>query len=190
MRALMTVLLCLSLAMPAAAADWQVDPAHSRLGFSGTQQGGTFEGHFERWSAQIRFDPRALEDSVFDVHIEVASIDTGSRERDQYLPQKEWLDANTYPTARFRASAFSARDGEEYLAHGQLTLRGITRPVELRFRWTEQGERAELHGQASLDRTAFGVDQGEFADTDVVGREVRVSVDLVLRRQGQASGAH
>lgn len=183
MRTLTTAFLWLALTMPAAAADWRVDPTHSRLGFSGTQQGGTFEGRFERWSAQIRFDPKALQNSAFDVRIEVASIDTGSRERDQYLPQKEWLDASTYPTAHFRASAFSARDGEEYLAHGQLTLRGVTRPVELRFRWAEQGERAELHGQASLDRTAFGVGQGEFADTDVVGREVRVSVDLVLRRQ-------
>lgn len=174
--------LMLALALPASAADWQVDAAHSRLGFVGTQQGGTFTGQFHRWQAQLRFDPQDLPHSRFQVTVEIDSIDTGSRERDQYLPGEAWFAARQFPTATFRSTGFSARGGNNYVAQGELTLRGVTRPISLSFSWESRGGQAKLHAETTLNRTDFGVGQGEFASSDVVGRQVRVVADLVLHQ--------
>lgn len=176
----------LAASFAAAAADWQVDRSNSRLGFVATQQGGQFQGRFRDWRADIRFDPRQLQQSRFEVSVDVASVDTGSRERDQYLPGKDWFAAKRFPSATFRTTGFTEKGGGSYLAKGELTLRGVTRPVTLAVSWQGEGAQAKLHVETSLDRTAFGIGQGEFAGSDVVGHEVKVVADLALRK---ASGS-
>jgi polyisoprenoid-binding protein YceI len=164
----------------ASATEWQVDAAHSRLGFTGIQQGGAFEGEFHRWRARLSFDQQDLAHSYFEVVVEMASVDTGSHERDQYLPGPAWFATRQFPTAVFRSSGFSVRSGADYLVHGELTLRGVTRAVSLPFRWESRGNQARLHLKASVDRTDFGIGQGEFASSDVIGREVHVVADVAL----------
>ena len=185
MKRLALALLSLALSLPALAADWQVDPAASRLGFSGTQQGGSFEGRFRDWTAQIRFDPRQPQAGRFDVTVQVASADTGSRERDRYLPSKIWFAAKSFPEARFVSSEFSALGGNRYLARGELSLKGVKRPIELPFSWEGEGETATLRVETTLDRSDFGIGEGDFAGSDVVGHQVKVIGELSLRKAGQ-----
>lgn len=170
-------------ALPAWAAAWQVDHDASRIGFETTQQDGRLEGEFREWDAAIRFDSGNLEESLIDVTIEIGSITTGSRQRDSYLPAEEWFFTEQFPTATFRATEVEQTGDDRYLARGTLTLRGITEPIELPFTWTERGETAEVHAETVLERIRFGIGAGEFADSDVVGLNVQVIVDVVLRRQ-------
>jgi polyisoprenoid-binding protein YceI len=72
--------------------------------------------------------------------------------------------------------------GDGYVARGELTLRGITQPIDLQFTWAGEGDSAEVHARTALERIRFGIGEGEFADSDVVGLEVQVMADLSLHR--------
>jgi polyisoprenoid-binding protein YceI len=175
-------MLCLLVCSPAAlASDWQVDHAASRLGFHTTQQDGKLDGEFRQWDAVIHFDPDHLEASVIDVTVQIGSITTGSRQRDKFLPEEEWFYTKQFPDASFHATRVEAH-GDGYVARGELTLRGITQPIDLQFTWAGEGDSAEVHARTALERIRFGIGEGEFADSDVVGLEVQVMADLSLHR--------
>ncbi|MGD8709647.1 MAG: YceI family protein [Ectothiorhodospiraceae bacterium] len=182
MRTLLTVIL-LATNVAVYAADWTVDHGRSRLGFTATQQGGEFQGRFREFTADMRFAPEDPAGGAFDVTIDVASVDTGSRQRDRFLPGKEWFDADTYPEAHFRASSIRRIDDDRYEAAGTLTIKGNSREIRLPFQWTQEGDTAQMKGEVAIDRTDFDVGEGEWASDDPVGRKVTVEVDLVLQRQ-------
>ena len=167
---------------PAAApARWTVLPG-STLGFATAWSGQTLTGRFDKWRADILFSPQALERSKVTVAIDVASVDTGDQQRDAALPTDDWLDVAAHPQAVFTAERFEKAGPERYVAHGRLTLRGVSRPVDLPFRLHITGDKAEASGVTSLDRTAFGVGQGEWQSTDQIPAKVTVSVDLKAKR--------
>jgi polyisoprenoid-binding protein YceI len=183
MRLLVVLVLMLACAAAPAAERWQIDHSASRLGFIGTQQGGEFDGEFESFQAQMQFSPDDLANSRFDVTIDVASIDTGSPLRDEQLPGEDWFHVDEYPTASYVTREIRAV-GDGYEAVGDLTIRGNTHEVVLPFTWRIDGDTATMDGRVEIDRTRYGVGQGEWANADEVGRTVTVVVDLTLTRAG------
>jgi polyisoprenoid-binding protein YceI len=160
---------------------WAVLPGSS-LTFATAWSGQPLTGRFDKWRADILFSPEALDRSKVAVTIDVASVDTGDQQRDAALPTDDWLDAAAHPQAVFTAQRFVKAGPERYVAHGRLTLRGVSRPVDLSFRLHITGDKAEARGVTSLDRTAFGVGQGEWQSTDQIPAKVTVSVDLKAKR--------
>lgn len=154
----------------------------STLGFATAWSGQPVQGRFERWRADIRFAPEALDRSKVRVSVDVGSIDTGDAQRDAALPTEDWLNAPAHPQAVFTADRFEKTGTDGYVARGTLDLRGVSRPVSLPFRLRIDGDVAHVTGAATLDRTAFGVGQGEFAATDQIPAKVTVNVDLTARR--------
>lgn len=167
----------------AAASQWQIAHEESRLGFTGTQQGGEFTGRFQRFEADMRFSPDDLENSRFDVTVDITSVDTGSSQRDRYLPDEEWFDSDNHPKATFVTTAFRSTGDDAYEAEGDLTIKGNTRTITLPFTWAIDGDTATMDGEVTLDRTRYDVGTGEWSAGDTVGREVTVEVDLELKRQ-------
>ena len=94
------------------------------------------------------------------------------------IADPEWFDALNYPEASFRASRFSDIGAGQYVADGQLTIKGITSPVELQFTVKSSGDKRVLDGRAQLDRLELGVGIGEWEDTEWVGRDVAVLVRI------------
>jgi len=178
MKALLfALLLCAGLVQ---AKEWRVDPAASMLGFRGTAQGESFDGRFKQFEATIRFDPADLAGSRFEVRIATASADTANAERDETLLGGEFFDSAAQPTASYVAERFETAGPGHFRALGQLTLRGITKPVTLDFEWKSRAEGAELIGSATLDRLDFNIGTGDWADPDMIGRKVDVSTRLQL----------
>ncbi len=162
------------------AADWNV-LENSRLGFTGTQSGTPFNGRFEQFDAVIHFDEQQLSDSRFEVTIDTTSVNTNSAERDEILSTSDWFHFRQFTDATFKTKSFT-QNGDRYEALGDLTIRGITREVVLSFTWTAHGEEAKLQGEALLDRRDFEVGIGEWASDSMVGYDVKVTVELALRR--------
>ena len=174
----------------AEAASWTVDAAKSRLGFAGTAAGAGFEGAFERWRAEIAFDPADPGAGRVAVSIETASAKTGDLQKDGALPQPEWFDAAGHPEARFEAAGFRATGDHGYQAAGTLTLRGVTKPVTLPFRFEESaGGAGRFRGKIELDRTEFGVGQGVWSGGQLVGTAVTVEFDLTAVGAGAVTRA-
>lgn len=160
------------------AADWAVDAQRSRLGFSGTQMGAPFEGTFERFSSTIRFDPADLAGSTVAIVIDMASARTGSSERDEAVRGSDWFATATYPQAGFVADTFRKEGDGRFVAFGTLTIRDVSKPVELPFTLTSEPPGTHAEGALAIDRTAFGVGQGQWVSGSTVGRDVRIVIDL------------
>lgn len=163
-----------------AATIWTVDAQHSSLGFSGAAQGETFNGVFHRFTPQIVFDPAELAASRFAVSIDLSSADSQNAERDEVLLGEEFFDAGSAAAAEYRAERFESLGDGRYRADGVLTLKGISRPVALDFRWQSTTDGAQLDGEALLNRLDFGVGTGDWADTEMIDSAVRVSTTLKL----------
>lgn len=178
-RGLRGLALAAAFAAPAAlATDWRAGD-ESRLGFSASYMGDAFEGRFADFTPQIRFDPADLASARFDVRINLSSADTDSTDRDELLVGPEFFNAGAVPEARYVAGSFKALGGNAFVAEGELSLNGVSRPVPLRFTWTP-GTPAVLEGEATLSRLAFKVGEGDWADTELLPDEVRVRTRLVL----------
>ncbi|WP_293900842.1 YceI family protein [Phenylobacterium sp.] len=164
-----------------APAKWAVTP-DSTLGFATAWSGDAIQGRFDKWTADILFSPDALDGSRVSVAIDLASAKTGDEQRDASLPSGDWFDTASHPKATFTATRFSKTGEGRFVAHGTLSLRGVSRPLNLPFRLKITGDRAEVSGVTSLDRTAFGVGQGEWKSTDQIPAKVTVTIALKAKR--------
>jgi len=160
---------------------WKVAPG-SALTFTTSWSGTAVEGRFDSWKANILFSPEALDRSKVTVSIDMSSAKTGDAQRDASLPTADWFDAAGHPKAVFAATRFEKKGADRYVAHGKLSLRGVTKPLDLPFRLTIAGDKAKMSGDAGVDRVAFGVGQGEFAATDQIPGKVAVHVQLTATR--------
>jgi polyisoprenoid-binding protein YceI len=169
-------------AAPTAAPAYELEPGGSSLKFLAVQQGAKFESHFDTFTARVQFDPARPETGRILARITLASVDTGNPERDEILKTADWFGVGQWPEATFVANRI-VRVTDGYSASGTLALRGVSRPVTLRFHWTPatNGKPARLNGGASVERLAFGVGQGDWQDTAYVGNAVAIQVDIRLR---------
>ncbi|MEO1329489.1 MAG: YceI family protein [Pseudomonadota bacterium] len=169
---------------------WRVIHAESEIAFRGENSGSPFEGSFKTWTAEITFDPGALDASRVRVEIDAGSARTGDAQIDATLPEKDWLDAAAHPTAVFEADRFRRGDGEgRYIAEGALTLRGRTEPFELPFELSIDGDRARMTASATIDRLAFGIGEAADASGAWVSREIPLAVSVTAERGAPLSGA-
>ena len=173
--------LLLALAIPCItnAADYTVQPSGSTLGFSSSFQGSGFDGHFDKWTAAISYDPAKLATSKFDVTVDLSSAKTGDSDRDSALPGTDFFDVAKYPQAHFVTTGFR-QQGTQVIADGTLTLHGVTKPVSLNVTFKPQGGGATLDVSSTLKRLDFGVGGGQYKDTSVIGADVKVTAHLVL----------
>jgi polyisoprenoid-binding protein YceI len=186
MKLLLPLLLAVMLAAPVAALAapapaWAVDPG-STVGFASSFSGGAFSGRFTRWTAAIRFDPQNLAGSSVTATIDVGSAATGDKDRDASLPSADFFDAAKYPHATFTATTFKDLGGGRYQAIGQLTLRGVSKPLTLPFTLAITGAQAKMNAAVSLNRLVFGVGQGQWSATDAIPAAVSVTINLTAHR--------
>jgi cytochrome b561 len=170
---------------PGAPAAWRVDQRASAIGFAFVYDDGEgsptrFEGRFTRWRADIRFDPDNLDASYANVTIETASATDGVQVHDNTLPTAPWFDAGAHPTATFRTRSIR-REGDGYVARGELTIKGRTRNVDLPFTLVIEDGRADMNGRLAIDRRDFGIGEDTEAD-DIVSRDVEITVRVEAAR--------
>ena len=169
-------------ALALATAQWSMQPKESNLTFVGKQAGAQFEGAFEKFTADIKFDPQDLPGSRFEVKIDLASVNSRDSERDDTIKGPDLFAVQQFPTGRYVADEFTAKGGNKYAASGKLTLRNVTRDVPIEFTFEKKDANAWLKGSATLKRLDFGVGQGEWKDTETVANDVQVRFTLLLKQ--------
>lgn len=169
-----------------AAPEWQLLPAKSTLSFVFGQAGTDEKGKFRSFPSQLRFDPAALEQSGFNVTVDMKSVDTGDKERDEILLSKDMFAVKQWPQAHFKTLKIEKRGDNEYFADADLTIRDQTRRIPFPFRLViseEQGKQVfRLQSELSINRLDFGVGQGEWKETTWIANEVKVVVDVHAER--------
>lgn len=168
-------------------AAWAVVPGDSALGFHTQWVGQPLEGRFQHWTADIVFDPNALEKSSVVVAVDLASVSTGDGQRDAALSGEDWFDVAGHPRAIFKSRNFRRLGPDRFEAAGTLTLRGVSRPLTLPFSLKIVGSKAQMHATVGIERTTFGVGQGEWSATDQIPANIDVDVRVVAIRRGGAA---
>ncbi len=167
---------------------WTVEDG-SQIRFTALQQGSPVTGGFDRFTADITFNPKDLGKSLVEVEIDTTSIDTGHKDRDTTLRSSAFFDVQRWPMARFRSLQLSHQKGDAYEAKGELTIRDVTKNVVLPFTLTIAADPgapgrllAEAKGELKISRLDYGVGQGDWASTKTIGEPVVIDLDIRASR--------
>jgi len=175
-------LLLLIAVSTAGAAEWKMLPQGSRLEFFITYAGQEAPGLFRRFATELQFDPSAPDEGRLVVTVTVLSADLDSEDINEAIAGPEWFDFERYAEARFVSASIAGVGDGRFIATGSLRLKGIERVIEVPFAWSEADGLAQMRGELTLQRTAFGIGTGEWAASDVIGHNVRVRFDVALQR--------
>jgi polyisoprenoid-binding protein YceI len=175
--------LALTASGSALAGNWSVDYAKSKLGFTVQWSNEPFSAGFKSWKADIQFDPADLAHAHADVTIEMGSEASDESEFDSGLRGAIGFETQQFPTAHFVATNFTHKAGNDYVAKGSLTIRGVAKPVTLPFTLVITGRSAHMTGSAQVMRLDYGVgSEGEWAADTPVSHAVTVTIDLTAAR--------
>jgi polyisoprenoid-binding protein YceI len=155
---------------------YTIDPARSRIGFHATSRLMDADGVFSRFAGEIRLEDDRLETADGRVTVEVASLDTGIPLRDRHLRSDDFFDVARHPRATFAVSAVR-REGDRVTVTGELTIRGVSRPLEVVVTATVADRCVRVVGSFTVNRRDFGITYQ--SRLNPVGDEVRVSFELV-----------
>jgi polyisoprenoid-binding protein YceI len=174
---------------------WTVDPTHSSVEFSVRHlMITTVKGRFGKFEGSLSTTPLA-ETGRVEVRIDAASIDTGTSQRDAHLRSGDFLDAENHPHLSFRSSRVEGefeQPGDRFRIYGDLTIRGVTREVQLDATFEGHGqdpwggERASFSASTRIDRRDYGLTWNQALESGglVVANEVVISLDVQLVKQG------
>jgi cytochrome b561/polyisoprenoid-binding protein YceI len=151
------------------------------LNFATSWSGTPITGSFRKFTTKIVFGPKALDRSSINVRVNIASVAASDAQQEEALPGSDWFDASAHPEAVFTSDRIRATGKDRYVATGILTVRGVKRRTELPFALTIKDDTASASGSLTIDRTAFGVGQGEWAATDQIPRDVKVRFTIQAR---------
>lgn len=164
--------------------DWELDPAHTEIGFSVRHMMvSKVRGRFEKFSGKIVTAPNPL-DSYAEAEIDLASISTGNDQRDAHLRSSDFFAADVDPKMTYHSTAVRV-DGQDLLVDGELTIRGITRPITLTVEVggfgpdPYGGTRLGFSAAGELNRHDFGVSWNAALEGGgtVVGDKVTITIE-------------
>jgi polyisoprenoid-binding protein YceI len=160
-----------------------LDQGKSSLTFSFVQAGAQNQGHFARFPVTLDFSPDNPAAGHLDVSVEMGSLDSGDKERDDTLRGEDMFAATKFPQAHFSATQF-LKTASGFEAVGKLTIRGVTRDARVPFAFRSASENGAsvgyMTGKTSIKRLDYGVGQGDWKSTEWVGNDVGVTFALRL----------
>lgn len=174
-------------ALRALTGQWTIDRPHSRIGFSVRHaMVTTVRGAFADYDSTLYFDGARPSESRAEIVIQVASVDTGVEQRDAHLIGRDFFDARRHPEMAFRSTSTLHEGGETFRMAGDLTIRGVARPVELQLDYLGSVvdpfgfERAGFDGTTTIDRTDWGLVYNQRLETGgaMVSEKVRLQFDI------------
>ena len=143
---------------------YAIDPTHSRIGFVARHAMVTkVRGSFNEFDGSGSFDADDPTRSRLQLTIEAASIDTRNADRDAHLRSNDFFDMETYPEITFTSTKVETVDPEHYRVSGNLTIKGVTKPVTVDFEYTGTAvdpygnTRIGLDGTTTVNRKDWGV---------------------------------
>ncbi|WP_367047932.1 YceI family protein [Streptomyces sp. Je 1-332] len=174
-------------ALRALTGEWIIDRPHSRIGFSVRHaMVTTVRGAFGDYDSTLYFDGARPSESRAEIVIRVGSVDTGVEQRDAHLVGGDFFDARRHPEMSFRSTSTVHEGGETFRMAGELTIRGVARPVELQLDYLGSVvdpfgfERAGFDGTTTIDRTDWGLVYNQRLETGgaMVSEKVRLQFDI------------
>jgi len=169
---------------------WVLDPTHTEIGFSVRHLVSKVRGKFESFDGSI-VTAGNIADSKASATIQLASINTGSADRDAHLRSTDFFGVEENPVMTFESTGVSV-DGDDYTVTGNLTIKGITKPVELSVEFLGEGgdpwggTRVGVEATAQISRKEFGINFNVPLEGDKVMIGDKVSIHITAEAVLQA----
>lgn len=189
--AVLSVALLITVYVTPANAAWRVDSTHTSVNFSVKHFFTPVSGSFREFDIQLDYDPDNPSGGTVEVTIPVASLDTANERRDGHLRTADFFEVDTYPTITFKSSSVRADGSGGLIATGPLTIKDVSKEVDLTIsvlgvkEIPEQMQQmmgakrvAGFTASTTIDRGDFGVGTGNWAASAVIGDEVEISIQL------------
>jgi len=183
------VLLFLTVSLSFAQTNWSIDKSHSKVGFSVTHLVITdVEGKFNDFDATIVSNSDDFDGAKIDFSANIASIDTDNEKRDGHLKSDDFFNAESFPKLTFKGKSFKKVDGKNYKLVGDLTIRDVTKEVELDVKYNGTvvdpwgNTKAGFSLEGEINRFDYNLKWDAAIETGslVVGKEVTILAKLQL----------
>jgi polyisoprenoid-binding protein YceI len=158
------------------ATNWTVDTANAKVGFSVKGPFGTVNGTFSGLDAVIQFDPNNLAGCSIRASIDAKTVNSGIGMRNHHLQSEEqYLNTAKYPRITYKSSKIE-KTGAGYKATGELTIKDVTKPVEIPFTFVPNGNAGVFKGRFTFKREDFNIGKsgGSIGDMITITLDVRV----------------
>ncbi len=184
-RVIVSLFAVLFLAPPVLAATYDLDPAHTRIGFSAKHMViSNVSGKFDKFTGSFEIDDKGKLIKV-SATVRVASLNTGVEKRDNHLRSPDFFDVKKFPTMTFVSKRISGKSSK-YTVVGDLTIKGVTKTVILsgemlgRVVDFDGNHRAGFHAEGKINRKDFGVNFSAVLETGglVVSDEIKITLDI------------
>ena len=166
-------------------AEQKLIAAQSELSFVSKQMGVPVQGKFQKFDAQVNFDPKKPETGRIAFTVDLASAALGNAETESELKKATWFDTAKFPKATFQSASIKSLGGDRYEVAGKLSIKGSVRDIRLPVTLGQQGDLLRASGEFNLNRTDFKIGEGEWSDPALVANEVAVKLRLAI--QGAAA---
>lgn len=172
---------------------YAIDPSHSRIGFVARHAMVTkVRGSFNEFDGTGHFDATDPTRSHLELTIQTTSIDTRNPDRDAHLRSNDFFAMETYPTITFTSTAVEGIDDATFRVTGDLTIKGITKPVVIDFDYAGTAtdpygsQRIGLEGRATVNRRDFGIEFNVALDAGgvLVGEKIALEFEVSAVRTG------
>ena len=164
---------------------WRLDPGHSAVNFRVRHLGISWvNGEFQRWAMDLIFDPAHPEQASVTAHIQTNSVNTNNERRDNDIKSGNYLAVDSFPEMTFVSRGVQVVDSTHLRVMGDLTLRGVTRPVVLETEITgrlnqSRARRIAFTATTTIKRQDFGVIMNRIVEgAQVVGDDIRITIDV------------
>ena len=175
---------------------YTIDPTHSRIGFVARHAMVTkVRGAFNDYEGSGYLDAEQPANSHAELTIKAASIDTRNADRDAHLRSNDFFDMGTYPEITFTSTAVEPVGAGGYRVTGDLTIKGVTRPVTIDFEYTGTAvdpygnTRIGLEGKATVNRKDWGVNWNAALEAGgvLVSENITLEFDVSAIRTADAA---
>ena len=172
---------------------WEIDPSHSEVLFSVKHAMiTTVRGHFNVISGQLHIDEANPANSWVDAQADATSVDTRDERRDGHLKSPDFFDVQNHPTLTFKSTSVEPTGGNEYNVVGDLTIRGVTKPVVFKAEYSGQMKdafgnmRAGLSAKTKINREDWGLTWNAALEAGgvLVSKDVTIEIDLSTINKG------
>jgi len=162
---------------------WKLDPTHTEIGFTVRHLMSKVRGKFDTFEGTV-VSAEDVTASTVEVSVDLSSINTGTADRDAHLRSGDFFEVDTYPSMTFKSTGIKQESDDEFVLSGDLTIKGVTKPVELEVEFLGEGSdpwggtRVGIEAKGEISRKEFGIDfnipvQG---DKVMIGDKIKLNI--------------
>ena len=177
---------------------WVIDPTHSEVGFKIKHLMITnVSGKFEGFEAEVQTEDEDFATARIEAKIKTGSINTNNLQRDEHLRNSDFFEVEKHPEILFTSTRIEKIDKDNFVLHGNLTLKGITKPVRLNVEYSGTtkdpwgNQKAGFVITGKINRNEFGLSFNAALEAGglVLGEEVKINSEIQLVKQAAAVAA-